>query len=121
MALAFLALNEAGLGHGRTAAACRALESVGERPLIFSQGLVPPEDRARFPGKHLPSLSNAHEEARRRAAWDIQSLVGLSSPAVLVEDTHPNPLRLPSSVRRVLLVPPAPFDELRRLNQLYGK
>jgi hypothetical protein len=120
VALAFLTLNGDEAGHHvRTTAVCRALASVGERPVIFSQGLCALDDDVSFPGKHVPSLREAGERVRRQVAWDIQSVIGISLPAVLVEDTHPNPIRLPSSVRRILLVPPATFDALQELDQRY--
>ena len=119
MALAFLTLDGDGDDHVRISAVCRALESVGERPVIFSQGVLATDDRAMFPGKRVPSLREADDRMRRRVAWDILSVVGIASPAVLVEDTRPNPISLPSSVRRVLLVPPLPFDALQQLDQRY--
>jgi len=44
----------------------------------------------------------------------------ISQPAVLVEDTHPNPIVLPSTIRRVLLVRPPTFEYLSLLNGRYS-
>ena len=121
MALAFLALNGDGLGHlVRTTIVCRALESVGERPVIFSQGIFPLDDVVRLPGTHVPSLWRADESVRRRVASDLRSMTEISAPAVLVEDTHPNPIAMPANTRRVLLVRPTTFEYLSLLNERYG-
>src|SRR4051812_29600816 len=118
MALAILALNGDGLGHlVRTTVVCRALASVGERPVMFSQGTFPLDDAVRFPGTHVPSLWRAEESVRRRVASDLRSITEISAPAVLVEDTHPNPVALPASTRRILLVRPTTFEYLSRLNE----
>src|SRR5471032_704842 len=120
MALVFLALNGDGLGHlVRTTIVCRALESVGERPVIFSQGLFPLDDRTRFPGMRVPSLWKASDLVRRRVAADLRWMAEISSPAVVVEDTHPNPIKLPAGIRRVLLVRPTTFAYLSLLNERY--
>ena len=121
MALAFLTSDADKDGAlVRTLAVCCALESVGERPVVFCQGTSEPGTRARFPGKRVPLLSRANERMRREVAWEIDAVVGLSAPAVLVEDIRPNPISLPSSVRRVLLVGPTSFDELQQLRRRYG-
>jgi len=47
-------------------------------------------------------------------------MAGISVPAVVVEDTHPNPIHLPAEIRRVLLVRPTSFDYLVQLNERSG-
>jgi hypothetical protein len=48
---------------------------------------------------------------------DLVRYIRLSEPAVLIEDTHPAPVRWPGDIDRVLLVRPTVFDYLRRLEQ----
>lgn len=121
MALVFLALNGVGLGHlVRATGVCDAIASAGERPVIFSQGIFPLAPEHRFPGKTVPSLWRADETIRRRVAADICSMAEISLPAVLVEDTHPNPLNLPGSIRRMLMVRPTTFAYLSELHEREG-
>jgi hypothetical protein len=119
MALVVLALNGEGLGHLiRATAVCEVLHSVGERPVLFSQGTYQPGGRA-FPGKYVPSLWRATEEVRRQVSADLYAMAAISIPKVIVEDTHPNPIRIPPDVRRVLLVRPTSYEYLNRLNARY--
>lgn len=121
MAIVMLALNGVGLGHlVRATIVCQALQSAGERPIIFSQGHDQPDGASQFPGRYVPSLWRASDDVRRQVASDLHSMAGISLPAVVVEDTHPNPIRLPSYVRRVLMVRPTSFEYLWQLNQNYG-
>ena len=118
MAIAFLTLNGVGLGHlVRATSLCRVLESVGERPVVFSQGILPLDEYGGQPSRFVPTLWKADEATRLRVASDLASFALLSQPAVVVEDTHPNPIRLPSDVRRVLVVRPTTFEYLTGLQQ----
>ncbi len=121
MAVVFLAINGVGLGHlARAISLCRVLETVGEHPVIFSQGVQALDDSERFPGKTVPSLWRAQGDTRARVASEIASIAEISEPAVLVEDTHPNPIGLPSGIRRVLVVRPTTLTYLSELNSRYG-
>jgi hypothetical protein len=121
MALVFLALNGDGLGHlVRTAIICRALASVGERPVIFSQGIFPLDERFRFPGKKIPTLWKASRAVCRRVSAELAMMTEISQPSVLVEDTHPNPVWVSAAVRRVLIVRPSSFGHLTMLKQRYS-
>ena len=121
MAIVSLAVNGVGLGHlVRATCVCEALLTVGERPVVFSQGLFPLHDGSTVPGKQIPSLWRANTSQRRRVASEIASIARISRPSVLIEDTHPNPLDLPPDIRRVLLVRPTTFDYLLELERVYG-
>ena len=121
MAVVMLALNGVGLGHLiRSTLVSQALASVGERPVIFSQGNYQTKKSAQFPSRQIPSLWRAPDRVRKQVASDLYSMAGISLPAVVVEDTHPNPIQLPAEVRRVLLVRPPFFEYLLHLNEKYG-
>ncbi|HEX8051888.1 MAG TPA: hypothetical protein VF517_02780 [Thermoleophilaceae bacterium] len=121
MAVVFLALNGVGLGHlVRATTVCDALAQTGERPVVFSQGIFPLDERSEHPGKVVPSLWGTDEPVRRRVSGEIASMAALSLPAVLIEDTHPNPLTLPQEIRRALVVRPTTFAYLQDLNDHYS-
>lgn len=121
MAVVFLALNGEGLGHlVRATIVCSALESAGEHPILFSQGTYPLDGLPRFPGKRVPSLWRAPDDVRVRAARDLTTMASISLPAVVIEDTHPNPVTLPKGLRRVLLVRPTSFEYLKALRRHHG-
>jgi hypothetical protein len=122
VAIVFLALNGVGLGHlVRASVVCEVLADEGERPVIFSQGLFPLDDRSRFPGRTVPSLWRASEAVRLEVSSDIVSMARITLPSVVLEDTHPNPLTLPRGVRRVLVVRPPNFSYLQELENHYGR
>jgi peptidoglycan/xylan/chitin deacetylase (PgdA/CDA1 family) len=121
VAVVFLALNGMGLGHLiRSTIVSQALASIGERPVIFTEGRYRYAELAKFPVRLVPSLWGATDEVRKQVSSELFSMAAISLPAVLVEDTHPAPVQLPASVRRVLLVRPTSFEYLVRLNQQYG-
>ena len=121
MALVMLALNGTGLGHLiRTVIVSELLASVGERAEIFSEGKYHPSGWEHFPVHQVPSLWASSEEVRRRVAAQLTATAAKSEPAVVVEDTHPNPIHLPTRIRRVLLVRPTSFEYLAGLNERYG-
>ncbi len=121
MAVVLFALNGQGLGHIiRSTVVSHALASVGERPVIFSGGEYRPAGLEQFPVRVVPSLWGAPEEVRKRVASELYSLANISLPAVVVEDTHPAPIQLPPTIRRVLLVRPPSFEYLVRLNESHS-
>lgn len=121
MAVVILALNGAGLGHLiRSTVVSNALASVGERPVIFSEGNYHPQGLAQFPVRLVPSLWGATDDVRKQVASGLHLMAAISLPAVVVEDTHPNPIRLPADIRRVLLVRPTSFEYLVGLNEHHG-
>ena len=95
------------------------MESVGERPVIFSQGIFPPAGGTATAGKRVPSLGTANKEESAQLAAEIRSFAEISRPSVLVEDTHPSDLVLPRGIRRVLIVRPTEFDYLLDLRRHY--
>ena len=121
MAVVFLSLNGTGLGHLiRSTIAGHALASIGERPVIFTEGKYRTAGLTKLPIRLVPSLSGATDEVRKRVSSELVSMAGISLPAVLVEDTHPAPIQLPAEIRRVLLVRPTSFEYLARLNDKVG-
>ena len=120
MAVVLLALNGVGLGHlMRTTVVSHALAAIGERPVIFSEGKYHPKSLAPFPVRVIPSVWRSSADFGKQVASELWSMAGISLPAVLVEDTHPNPIPLRPEIRRVLLVRPTSFDYLTRLNEAY--
>jgi len=113
-----LALNGLGLGHLiRSTIVSNALASVGKRPVIFSEGKYHPQGLEQFPVRLIPSLWGAAHDVRKRVSSELLAMAGISLPAVVVEDTHPNPIQLPAEIRRVLLVRPTSFEYLLRLHE----
>jgi hypothetical protein len=122
LAVVMLALNGVGLGHLiRASIVSNALASVGQRPIIFSEGKYSPKGLARFPVRVIPSLWRAPEDVTKRVTSELCSMAGISLPAVVVEDTHPNAIHLPPEIRRVLLVRPTSFEFLLSLNEEYAE
>ena len=121
MAIVVFAMNGQGLGHlVRTSVVSSALASVGEHPVIFSGGEYRPAGLEQFPVRMVPQLWGAPEEVRRRVSAEVHSLAAISLPSIVIEDTHPPPIELPPTVRRVLLVRPTSFDYLVRVNETYA-
>jgi hypothetical protein len=121
MAILFLSLDGIGLGHlSRSFEICRALKEIGERPVIFSQGIYPPHFEQEIPGKIVPTLWQAAEEERAEIARHIVSYVSLSRPAAVLEDTHPAPIKLPSNIRRFLFVRPTVFSHMLFLKNQFS-
>ena len=120
MAVVIFAINGQGLGHLiRGTVVSHALASVGERPVIFSGGEYQPAGLAEFPVRIVPPLWGVTDEVRKRVASELHSMASISLPAVVVEDTHPAPIQLPPTIRRVLLVRPTSFEYLVRLKEKY--
>ena len=118
MAVVLLALNGVGLGHlMRTTVVSHALAAIGERRVMFSEGKYHPKSLAPFPVRVIPSAWRSSADFGKQVASELWSMAGMSLPAVLVEDTHPNPIPLRPEIRRVLLVRPTSFDYLIRLNE----
>jgi hypothetical protein len=88
--------------------------------VIFTEAKYHPKGLAQFPVRLIPSLWVAPDDVRKRVASELRSMAAISLPAVVVEDTHPNPIQLPVEIRRVLLVRPTSFEYLVRLNEHYG-
>ena len=79
MAVVLLASNGDGLGHlVRVTMVAGALASVGERPVIFSQGIYPLESGTEIPGKCIPSLRKADGWMRRAIAAEVRSMAEIS-------------------------------------------
>ncbi len=121
VAVVFLAIDGFGLGHLiRSSIVSHALASIGERPVIFTEGKYRPAALTKFPIRLVPPLHGVTDEVRKRVSSELLSMAAISLPAVLVEDTHPAPIELPAAVRRVLLVRPTSFEYLVRLNDRLG-
>jgi hypothetical protein len=115
LALVFVPTNGIGLGHYvRAGRLCQALADAGDRPVIFSQGVL--DDHFAVPGRTVPSLETAADADSVRIARELRSMAEISLPAVVIEDTHPVPLTLPRELRRVLVVRPTVFSFLTELN-----
>jgi len=122
MAVVLLASNGDGLGHlVRVTMVAGALASVGERPVIFSQGIYPLESGTEIPGKCIPSLRKADGWMRRAIAAEVRSMAEISLPSVVVEDTHPNPIALPPWIRRILLVRPPSMEHMTTLRRVFRR
>lgn len=121
MAVVFLVCNGVGLGHHvRAIQLCHVLAEAGERPVVFSQGVFPLDERAPFPGRTVPKRWEASATDRLRVANEVRSMAEISLPAAVVEDTHPHPFELSPEVRRILVVRPTTFTCLTDLNDRYA-
>lgn len=122
MATAFLTVKGVGPGQlVRAGTLARALAAAGEPAVIFSEGMFPLDEDDPTPGTRVPSLREAGAPVRRQITADLRSLLDISLPATLVEDTYPSPVRMPSHVRRVLVIGPTTFADLQRLHTKYRR
>lgn len=120
MSVIFLAHNGIGVGHlARSLALCDALTTVGEAPVIFSQGIAPRLGDHQYPGKTIPTIWKATRQERAAISLEVERYAGLSSPAIVFEDTHPSSLEIGSSIRRILVVRPTHFSYMVSLREQY--
>ena len=87
---------------------------------MFTESKHHPHGLTQFPIRLIPSLWGSTDDVRKGVASELHSMASISVPAVVVEDTHPNPIHLPAEIRRVLLVRPTSFEYLIRLKEQYG-
>ena len=122
MAIVFLPLNGIGLGHlSRCFALASQLRELGERPVIFAQGDYPPEKSDLIPGLRVGAIYQMWWPARRRLGRQIAAYARRTTPAVVIDDTHPAKIDLPDDIHRVLLLRPIVFDQLPRLRDRHGR
>jgi UDP:flavonoid glycosyltransferase YjiC (YdhE family) len=116
MAIVFLPLNGIGMGHlSRSFALARQLRELGEKPVIFAQGKYPQFMADDVPGFRLGAIYKAWWPVRWKMAADIATYARRTSPAVVVDDTHPAKIRLGSDICRVLALRPTTMNYLRWL------
>lgn len=116
VAIVFLPLNGIGLGHlSRSFALAESLRRLGEAPVIFAQGEYLPFMARTIPGTGFTAVYKAPAAVRQDLAATIAAYAQLTDPAVVVDDTHPAPLRLPDSVQRFLVIRPTSIDDMRLL------
>jgi hypothetical protein len=116
MAIVFLPLNGIGMGHlSRSFALARQLRELGEKPVIFAQGKYPRFMADEVPGFRLGAIYKAWWPTRWKMAGDIATYARRTSPAVVVDDTHPAKIRLSSDICRVLALRPTTMSYLRWL------
>ncbi len=121
MATVLLPVNGIGYGHlMRAALASRWLRRAGERPVIFFQGKFPASWPLATPGLSLLPFYRMPPTAAHQAAEQIVSHARLSSPSVIIEDTHLAPVSWPADIARLLLLRPTSFAYLRETRDLHG-
>jgi hypothetical protein len=122
MAIIFLPLNGIGWGHlSRAYAIADWLGTQGHAPVIFAQGDYPDFMASTVPGMRVGTIYEAGLWRRRRIRMDLTDYARLTSPSIVIEDTHPAPILLPKDVSRILLVRPLSMPHLRRLRNRYER
>jgi peptidoglycan/xylan/chitin deacetylase (PgdA/CDA1 family) len=115
--LVFLTLNGIGLGHiSRARVLADAVAASGRTPAFFCQGALPSWLTDRYEAKHVGALWKLHGRRRAAVANEINAYARMTSPSVVVEDTHPAMISLPDT-RRVITVRPTEFGYLRNLRR----
>lgn len=121
MAIVFVPLNGIGLGHlSRAFAIASRLRREGLAPVMFSQGAYPDALAREVPGVSVGSIYQAAPAARLAIRDELQTYARRTSPAVVVEDTHPAPIELDPDIARLLIVRPATLAYLRELRARYA-
>lgn len=120
MAIIFLPLNGIGWGHlSRAYAIANWLRSNGHAPVIFAQGNYPDFMASTVPGMRVGTIYKAEIWERRRIRIDLTDYARLTSPSIIIEDTHPAPILVPRDVSRILLVRPLSMPRMRQLRNRY--
>jgi hypothetical protein len=120
MAIVFLPLNGIGWGHMSRAHAIAAwLRRRGYAPVIFAQGHYPDFMAASIPGTSIGTIYKAGFIDRRKTRVEISDYARLTTPSIVIEDTHPAPIFLPTDINRVLLIRPLSMPKLRRLRVMH--
>ncbi len=122
VAIVFLPLNGIGLGHlSRSFILSRMLLAQGEAPVVFAQGHYPEFMSREVPGFSIGAIYLAAKAERRRIAAEVQTYARRTKPAVVIEDTHPTPIKIDSDVRRILLIRPTTIEYLRELHARHAR
>jgi|ERR1022692_340839 hypothetical protein len=121
MAIIFVPLNGIGLGHvTRAYIIASALREQGLQPLIFAQGCYPKHMGSEVPGLSIGTIYNMSLEERVRVSRDLERMVKLGLPQIMIDDTHPTPLSFKEEVQRILLVRPTEMSYMRHLRRHYS-
>src|SRR6266849_970546 len=116
MAIVFLPLNDIGLGHlSRAFTLATAMQSAGGAPVILAQGHYPEFMARCVPGTSIGTVYKQNHHGRLQLAATVTNYARLTTPAIVIEDTHPAPFSLGDHVHRFLVVRPTPIDFLREL------
>jgi hypothetical protein len=118
VAIVALGHNGIGLGHvSRLIGLCEALAGAGRKPILVAEGSGYHAIPHGFPSASIPKISDQTPKVRSEIGKAISSLALISTPSVIVEDTHPLPLSLAEDVSRLLVVRPLVWSELKRLRK----
>jgi UDP-N-acetylglucosamine:LPS N-acetylglucosamine transferase len=121
MATVFLPLNGIGLGHiARSHAVAEYMLGRGGHPIMLVQGHYPDFFARSVPGISIPTIYKANQAGRLQIADEIIRYARTTNTRVIVEDTHPSPIALPATLRRVLLVRPTAIEYMRHLCNVYS-
>jgi hypothetical protein len=122
VAVIALGHNGIGLGHvSRLISLCERLASAGEKPVLLAEGssyCVIPHD---FPSASLSKVGDQSPRVRSEIGRALSALALISSPSVVVEDTHPLALNFARSISRILVVRPIEWRELKKLKEASDK
>ena len=122
MPILLLAHNGIGLGHlSRAAVLADTLKRAGESPALVTQGDHGPELTGIAFSRVRPLWQHDPAEQRKILAHLI-AYARMFSPSVLIEDTIPCAIDLPSTApcRRILVVRPVEYGALQGLRQTCG-
>jgi hypothetical protein len=120
MAIVALGHNGIGLGHvSRIITICEMLARAGGRPLLLTEGVTAysaiPHS---IPSAAIPKICYLSPKERHQMEGVITSLARLSSPSVVIEDTHPLGLTLDSDqLTRILILRPITWTTLLELRR----
>lgn len=112
-----LPLNGIGQGHlTRALIFSEWLRCAGRRPMIVLQGNSEIRGDLSVPVSNIPPLYSLAPPAAQRIANDLCNCARLSAPTVIIEDTHPAPVKWPRDVQRLLVVRPTNIEYMRLIN-----
>jgi hypothetical protein len=122
MAYLLLPLNGVGRGHlTRALIFADWLREAGRLPMIALQGASRFAAPWSVPTTNVPTLHHAVEANAQRLADDLARAALLSSPSVIIEDTHPRRVSWPPGIGHVIVVRPTRIDHMRLLQRLHGE
>src|SRR5262245_18289830 len=122
MAYLLLPVNKIGHGHLTRALIFAAwLRDAGRQPMIALQGSSRYGASTSIPTTNVPTLYDLPYSQSQRIVNVLAQIALISSPSVIIEDTHPRTALWPRAVRRVVVVRPTILDHMRVLNRVHAK
>jgi hypothetical protein len=120
VAIVAVGRNGIGLGHiARVIAACEAMCKAGLKPLLFADQIASRVIPRNIPTVLIPKMGELDSEDLAELENRVGAAALISSPSVVIEDTHPMGFELDRRIERILIVRPLVFSALMELKQGY--